>query len=1051
MTSPATATISCSGCSRHDDALSAGQAYSQSQTFLLPPAFEGRYHLFVHSDAGNAVFQNGNRPDRYSEAPNFFDVTRTPYADLVVGSVTAPPTAASSRKMTVSWSVANQGIGVTSASSWADSISLATDSQGKHKVGTLTSVTHSGSLAPGGSYSRSADVTLPDGISGTYYVVVSTGGPYEFLYTGNNTAVSGPIAVSLTAAPNLTVTSIQAPATVVSGGPIEITWKVQNLGPGNADGSWPDVVTLREIGGTSRTINLGNFTYSATLAAGKSYSRTEIFTLPADFQGVFQAVVATDPNLGFGRSQYEVSTAVDTTIDPDPITITQPAHPDLQVESITPAASHFQAGGALGLQFAVVNQGPVATSTPHWTDKVYLSVDNALSSDDILLASPGNQSSLQPGESYVTSVSSIPIAKDKGGPYYLIVDANATGSIDEYPNANNNTLAVPITIDPIQPSDLVVSNVVVPTQAIAGSQIQIRYTVTNKGNGPTDVSSWTDGIWLANDRNKPYVTGSLLATLAQTGVLTNDPHDPDLPQSYSETVTVTLPKNLSGQLFITPQTDLYQQVDQTTLATNINPDDPNDLRNDNFKAAPILVLPQPPPDLVATSLSVPSSAPAGTTFPVTWTVTNQGNGPTQDSQWYDTVYLSSSPIFDPAFNNDPQQISLGIFVHNGVLAPGQSYTEQQNIQLSPAYLGDYVIVYANQFGPGGRSTGTFEGPNANNNTRSAVTDVSTAPADLQVTSVVTSSPAYSGESTAVTWTVTNFGDPVWAGTQYWNDLVWLSPDAKFDPTRATLLATFPHSNAQTLGHDQSYTAIQSVTLPAGIGGKVDPLTYYIYVQTDKPPLTGSGTGPFHQGANYYQSRVYEAEGANEINNTSSAPLPVLYREADLFVQNLIVPASPPFAGDTIPVTWTVVNQGTRDTRGGNWTDGIWLSPFPSLDVSQSILLADVSHSAVLAKGDSYTTTRNVTLPYGISGNYYILVFTDEAIRDNKGKVPEFQDEGNNITSKPLQVLPTLLPDLQVTALDVPEHAQTGQSVPISYTVTNKNRRRLLPGRPNGWT
>ena len=373
-------------------------------------------------------------------------------------------------------------------------------------------------------------------------------------------------------------------------------------------------------GRTGSTLSLGSFAYTDTLAAGKSYTRTEKFTLPADFQGVFQAVVSTDADTGFGRDQYEVPNPVDTTVDPNPITITQPPHPDLQVESITAAASQFQAGGTLGLQFVVINEGTVATSTPHWTDDVYLSLDDKLSEDDILLASSGNQSALQPGHSYLTSLSSIPLAKSLSGPYYLIVQTNANGAVDEYPNGNNDTLAVPITINPILPSDLVVSNVIVPTQALAGSQIQVKYTVTNLGNGPTDLSSWTDGVWLATDRKEPYVTGTLLTTLTVNGVLTNDPHDPDLPQSYTETVTVTLPQHVSGSLFITPQTDLYEQLDETTLAANVNPDDPNEFRSDNFKAAPIIVLPQPPPDLVVTVIKVPNTAPAGTTFPVTWTV-----------------------------------------------------------------------------------------------------------------------------------------------------------------------------------------------------------------------------------------------------------------------------------------------------------------------------------------------------------------------------------------------------------------------------------------------
>ena len=101
----------------HQGALAVGQGYNQSETFLLPPAFNGQYHLFVHSDAGNAVFQNGARPDRYAEASNLFDVTQYPYADLVVSSVTAPAGAASGQSMTVSWLVTNQGIGVTDPTS----------------------------------------------------------------------------------------------------------------------------------------------------------------------------------------------------------------------------------------------------------------------------------------------------------------------------------------------------------------------------------------------------------------------------------------------------------------------------------------------------------------------------------------------------------------------------------------------------------------------------------------------------------------------------------------------------------------------------------------------------------------------------------------------------------------------------------------------------------------------------------------------------------------------------------------------------------------------
>ena len=1036
----------------HTGDLAANANYPQSQTFMMPPGFSGQYHLFVETDARDVVFENGSKANNYAEAGSLFDVTPTLYADLVVSSASAPTTAGSGLPMTVNWSVANQGIGTTNANEWSDTVSLATDPQGQHIVATLGSFSHAGALSPGGSYARSGVVTLPEGISGTYYAVVHTSGPYEFIYTNNNTAVSGPINVTSTPLPNLTVTSIVTANTAPSGSTIDVSWTVENVGGGDANSSWPDVVSLQEVGGAGRTIGLGGFTYTNGLAAGKSYTRTEQFTLPADFQGVFQAVVTTDPETLIGRLQFEVPNPVDTTVDFNTITITQPPHPDLQVESITPAASQFQAGGTLGLQFEVINQGTVATTTPHWNDNVYLSLDNTFSPDDILLASVGNQSALQPGQSYLSTVSDVVVPKSKGGPYYLIVDTNAGNAVDEFPNGNNNTLAVPITINPILPSDPVVSKVIVPSQAVAGSQVQVTYTVTNQGLGTTDLTSWSDGIWLVTDKTKfPYVTGTLLTSIVHNGALTNDPHDPNLPQSYTQTVTVTLPLFISGQYFLVPQTDLYQQLDATTLAQNLNPDDPNDLRNDNFKAAAVTILGNPPPDLVVTGIKAPASAEAGTQYPLSWTVTNQGAGTTVDSQWYDGVYLSNKPTYNAS--NPPGQISLGFFLHTGALSPGQSYTAQQTILLSPAYSGDYVIIYTNQLGPGGGSVGTWEGPYTTNNTAAVPTNVLTAPADLQVTSVVTQPVSYSGESTAVTWTVTNLGSPVWSGSQFWYDLIWFSPYSSFSLGTPTFLGYSTHTSAQPLGTNQSYTTTQDVTLPAGIGAKLAPITYYIYVATDPLPPNplGAQTVPVSPRAFSTINRTcMRGKAANETNNMSLVPLPVYYREPDLFVNNLVVPTTPPQAGDTISVTYTVINQGTRDTRATSWTDVVYLSTDPSLDPRNAIVLGKFSRSGALAIGASYTATLNVTLPYGISGNFYILVFTDDdtvnGIFSPMGRVPEFQDEGNNITAVPMQVLPTPLPDLQVTALTVPQQATENQTLSVSYTVSNESSAPTLPGQ-----
>ena len=179
----------------HQGLLAAAAGYTEAQTFLLPPDFQGPYHLFVQTNATSTVFENGSTGNNTAEAPNLFDVTPTAYADLVVSSVTVPPAAASGQSIALTWTVANQGIGTTSTGTWSDDVSLATDPDGTGIFQDLGHFDHIGALAPGGSYTHTVDADLPDGLQGTFYVVVRTGGPYEFIYTGNDTGVAGPVTV----------------------------------------------------------------------------------------------------------------------------------------------------------------------------------------------------------------------------------------------------------------------------------------------------------------------------------------------------------------------------------------------------------------------------------------------------------------------------------------------------------------------------------------------------------------------------------------------------------------------------------------------------------------------------------------------------------------------------------------------------------------------------------------------------------------------------------------------------------------------------------------
>ena len=177
------------------------------------------------------------------------------------------------------------------------------------------------------------------------------------------------------------------------------------------------------------------------------------------------------------------------------------------------------------------------------------------------------------------------------------------------------------------------------------------------------------------------------------------------------------------------------------------------------------------------------------------------------------------------------------------------------------------------------------------------------------------------------------------------------------------------------------------------------------------------------------------------------------------------------SGDLVDITFTVTNQGTRDTREKAWPDRFFLSRDPSLDRNDTLLL-EVSHQGVLAVNGSYTETAQIRLPDGIDGPFYVLAITDSpaysrtSVASNigfgnpgvafeepyrlpehdriwetqrllaRGRVAEYQLEGNNTWVEAIDVTRATPPDLQVTELIAPQRVRMGQDFEITYTVTN---------------
>jgi hypothetical protein len=489
---------------------------TRTETILLPPSFHGRYHLFVQTDATGQVFENGSTANNLDAATRLLDVTPKAYADLVVSAAATPATGNSGRPLHgISWTVTNQGIGPTDTGHWSDTVYLASDPAGSNIVASLGTFDHIGTLAAGASYDQSVDVVLPNGLEGTDYVVVATGGPYEFLYASNNRRVAGPVQVTLSPFADLEVSAVSGPTQAVAGSTVEVSWTVTNHGQATADGvyftgggedgdgvahfGWLDHVTLREVNGT-RVFDLGSFAYGQTLDPGKFYNRTQVVRLPSDVQGQFRIAVTTNA----GNSVYEHGNTTDNTLlATDPLVLSLQARPDLQVPMVTTSTQQVQAGGTIDVEFDVINRSStVATTTPHWTDKVYLST-GPTPIGGIELASVGNGSALGPGDSYHSPLKGLVIPRSFSGAGYVVVVVNADRAVNEFPKTTSDFRAVPLTVTALTPSDLVISDVSAPDQACDGSLIKVHFRVTNRGAGDTFPESWTDTVWLDRDKKRP--------------------------------------------------------------------------------------------------------------------------------------------------------------------------------------------------------------------------------------------------------------------------------------------------------------------------------------------------------------------------------------------------------------------------------------------------------------------------------------------------------------------------------------------------------------------
>lgn len=903
--------------------------------------------------------------------------------DVTVSQITAPSTGISESDINVSWKVTNQGQGSTEAGKWTDYVYLSESLADPLNGYLLGSYENFSALNAGQSYVHpAATFKIPQGYQGRYYIVIKTNVSKSLLETTDtNNLHTASIDISLAPPPDLQVTGVVvSPTTVFSEDTLTVSWTVKNAGTGPTTASlWTDAVYLGKapVYNANEAIFLGNFVRREALSSDGSYTQTRRYKVPAKLEGAYYIHVLTDLN----NQVYEYVKENNNTGTGNLQIILRPA-PNLTVSSLTIPYDTVSSNQNIIIQYVVNNEGAAAANPP-WQDNISLTGDTSYSSpvnynlgnyvhNDTLpsLSSTGAQMSVR-----------LP-ARLSEGKYYFFVKTDLYDQIFEaiHENDNLSKWAGPVYV--VNP-DLKPLSVQAPAAAVSERNIAVSWTVGNIGKGILTNTGWADHIYLSADTVLDPVTDTRLASVSNNVLL-------NAGSQYARQQTVSLPKGIEGTWYVFVLTDGINNIYEKD-------------ENNNRMRVPINITIAPWPDLQVTSVLVPSSDTAGTNINISYTVKNTGKAAIENISWVDGLYLSATNTI-----NDPNKILLSETNNLRSLDTGQSYTVSMSVKLPATISGQYYLLVQAD-----KNNDLFEYTGETNNSRlSSAISISTLPVvDLAVVSgKINANTLTAGQSVTVEWTAKNTAS-IATITDTWKDAVYLSNNPVLD-ANDRLVGSW--TIRTTVAPGGMYAQTQSITIPNDLDGIL-----YLLINVD--------AGNQHNDNNRTNNTLVLRTAADE---TVGIPV-TLPPPSDLLPLTFQSPAEG-IANQPLTVSYAVKNNGIGNTNKDNWTDRVYLSTDLTLDPYDTPI-GTFNHSTILEPGSSYSETRQVFIPMGLSGNYVLILKTDAA--DN---VYEHNGENNNLAFGTIVIKPQEPCDLVITQIAVPAGKMiAGQMSTLKWTVSNK--------------
>ena len=937
--------------------------------------------------------------------------------------------------------------------------------------------------------------------------------------------------------PNLHVSGFTVPDRVAANQTITVEWTVVNDGQGSTPpgATWNDYIWVTGHNGVG-----GGFLYDVdeqllatvpnlqSLAPGESYTNSVNVQLPQDYIGGYYFFVFADqysanninyaptgdtvmalpytpsntgspyPYLQSQNTSYPswyVHSQMEETVETDNFfyiqkTILPPPTPNLHVTNVGHPLNAYSSD-TITILWQVTNEGDAA-ALGSWSDAVYLSEEEELDySTAILMGTSYHDGTLNMESNYSDSIRAV-LPLQLGGTYHVFVSTDIQNSVYEsiYEADNVEESAQTINVIMSPPADLEVMTITMDTDLVsAKATYTVTYEVINVGARAISNGHWRDLAYLSADPQFNLQNACRIGSRYIYG------RSLGIDESYTETMTITIPDSINDARYLYIMTDADDDVFEYTNEDN------NVLR----KATPLQIS---LPDLQTVWVSTLQEVVANQPITLVWRVQNVGQGRLNGRRVNSGLTFYGQTLVQ---HNEYLTLDAGEYVE---------YTDTLTL---PCRNADAVTVYAKA----DMNYSVYE-TNENNSTGYDLTVLSP---DLSASNLTILDTLWSGTTATASWTLTNSGQADVDAVV--TDRFYLGNANSYNAADSMCYVT----RQVTLAAGQSIVETFDIAIPNGVQGQyyvhqivnadgdvcegvneasnravsgmseimLSPYPDLVVSDIDVPSslnigesftinyaVSNQGTGNLVNKAvvtRFYASRyttfslntatligddnarmtIATGDEANysapvRIPTTVTSGLYYIYAVVDAtdnvyeyvyennnttHSQQIMVNVYPldlaVYAvetsdvldwGGTYTVDVQVKNLSQVPTLANYWSDQVFLSQDDVLQTSD-VRLSNVVRQTVVPGDSSYTVSFMFKMPYGYTSPAYLI-----ALADANGNNPDI-NSANNILVQPVAVNSVPTADLAVTSVALlDEQVFSGQDARIAYTITNVSEQAI---------